>query len=81
MLTEAASTSLDMVNQYMIMDTNLLIPDEMIPQWDAMSNLYNEYASDIVRGVKSIDAFDEFVQAWNAAGGDQFAPILAETFG
>ena len=80
-LTEAASTSLDMVNQYMIMDTNLLIPDEMIPQWDAMSNLYNEYASDIVRGVKPIDAFDEFVQAWNAAGGDQFAPILAETFG
>lgn len=80
-LTEAASTSLDMVNQYAYMDTNMLIPDEMTPQWDAMNNLYNEYAADIVRGVKPISAFDEFVELWNEAGGNDFAPILAETFG
>lgn len=80
-LTEAASKSLDMVNEYMVMDTNLLIPEELTPQWDAMSNLYNEYAADIVRGIKPIEAFDEFVEKWNEAGGNDFAPLLAETFG
>lgn len=80
-LTPAASTSLDMVNQYMKMDANILIPEELTPQWDAMSNLYKEYASDIIRGVKPIDAFDEFVTEWNNAGGDDFAPILAEKLG
>ena len=53
----------------------------MTPQWDAMQNLYNEYAADIIRGVRPISAFDEFVEQWNAAGGDAFEPILQETFG
>ena len=65
----------------MVMDHNLLIPEEMAPQWDAMNNLYNEYAADIIRGTKPIDAFDEFVEKWNEAGGNDFAPILAEQFG
>lgn len=80
-LTDAAQKSLDMVNEYMVMDTNLLIPDEMTPQWDAMTQLYNEYAYDIIHGERPVSDFDEFVEKWNAAGGDQFAPILAETFG
>lgn len=81
MLCESASTSLDMVNEYLVMDHNLLIPNEMTPQWDAMQNLYNEYAADIIRGVRPISAFDEFVEQWNAAGDDAFEPILQETFG
>ena len=80
-LTPAAQDSLDKVNQYMVMDHNLLIPEEMAPQWDALNNLYNEYAADIIRGTKPIDAFDEFVEKWNEAGGNDFAPILAEQFG
>lgn len=80
-LTPAASQSLDMVNQYAIADHGILIPDEMSPQWDAMKNLYNEYASDIIRGVKSIDSFDQFVEEWNNAGGNDFAPLLQEAFG
>ena len=80
-LTPAASDSLAKVNEYMVMDTNLLIPEELTPQWDAMTNLYNEYAADIVRGIKSIDAFDEFVEKWNAAGGNDFHDLLQETFG
>lgn len=80
-LTAAASDSLDMVNEYMIMDHNLLIPEELTPQWDAMTQLYNEYAADIVRGIKPIDAFDEFVEKWNAAGGSDFHDLLQETFG
>lgn len=80
-LTAAASDSLAKVNEYMVMDTNLLIPEELTPQWDAMCNLYNEYAADIVRGIKSIDAFDEFVEKWNEAGGNDFHDLLQETFG
>ena len=80
-LCESAQKSLDMVNEYMIMDTNLLIPNELSPQWDAMTNLYNEYSSDIIRGVRPVSDFDEFVAKWNEAGGDQFASLLQETFG
>lgn len=80
-LTPAAEDSLAKVNEYMVMDTNLLIPEELTPQWDAMTNLYNEYASDIVRGIKPIDSFDEFVQKWNEAGGNEFHDLLQETFG
>ena len=80
-LTAAAADSLEQVNAYMVMDTNLLIPQEYTPQWDAMMNLYNEYATDIVRGVKPVEAFDEFVEKWNQAGGNEMAALLQETFG
>jgi len=80
-LSAPASKSLEMVNDYMVMDTNILIPNEMTPQWDAMINLYNEYSADIIRGIKPISAFDEFIQAWNQAGGDAFEPILQNAFG
>ena len=80
-LTDAAAKSLEMVSQYAVMDHNLLIPDYLTPQWDAMINLYNEYAADVIRGVKSIDTFDEFVAQWNEAGGNDFADLLQETFG
>ena len=79
-LSAAAQDSLDKVKEYMVLDHNLLIPEEMAAQWDAMNNLYNEYASDIVRGERPIDDFDKFVQEWNKAGGDAFEPILAEKF-
>lgn len=80
-LTPAASKSLEMVSEYGTMDHSILIPDEMAPLWDAMSNLYNEYAADIIRGVKPIDSFDQFVEEWNNAGGNNFAPLLQEAFG
>lgn len=80
-LTPAASKSLEMVSEYGTMDHSILIPDEMAPLWDAMSNLYNEYAADIIRGVKPIDSYDQFVEEWNNAGGNDFAPLLQEAFG
>ena len=80
-LTPAAQDSLDKVNEYMVMDHNLLIPEELTPQWDAMNQLYNEYAADIVRGIKPVEAFDEFVEKWNANGGNDFHDLLQETFG
>ena len=80
-LSAPAAKSLELVNDYMVMDKNIIIPSEMTPQWDAMLNLYNEYSADIIRGVRPISDFDEFVQKWNQAGGDAFAPILQEAFG
>lgn len=80
-LSVPAQNSLDQVVSYMMPDTNLLIPSELTPQWDAMKNLYNEYASDIIRGVKPVSAFDEFVEKWNAAGGNDFDSLLQSTFG
>ena len=80
-LTPAAQDSLDKVNEYMVMDHNLLIPEDLTPQWDAMNQLYNEYAADIVRGIKPIEAFDEFVEKWYANGGNDFHDLLQETFG
>lgn len=77
-MSAPAQESLDMVNEYMIMDKNIMIPAEMTPQWDAMNNLYNEYSADIIRGVRPISDFEQFVEAWNAAGGKDFAPILQE---
>ena len=65
----------------MVMDHSILIPNELTPQWDAMQNLYNEYAADIIRGVRPISDFDTFVEEWNSAGGDDFAPLLQEAFG
>lgn len=79
--TEAAQSSLDLANQYYVEDVNVLIPEELAPQWDAMKSLYDEYSADIIRGTKPISAFDEFVTKWNQAGGDKFAEYLKEKLG
>lgn len=79
--SEAAQQSLDYANKYFVEDVNVLIPEELAPQWDAMKVLYDEYSADVVRGVKSIDTFDDFVQKWNAAGGDAFAEYFAKELG
>ncbi len=58
-----------LAKKYMMPDRNFLIPDQYVTNWDAMTNLYKEYAADIVTGKKPISTFDEFVTKWNAAGG------------
>lgn len=80
-MSKPALDSLDKAKQYYKQDTNIIIPAELTPQWDAMKAVYKEYASDIIRGVKPISAFDEFVQKWNAAGGTEFTPYLEKTLG
>lgn len=36
--------------------------------------------TDIIRGVKPVDAFDAFVEDWNANGGDQIAAEVNEWY-
>ncbi|NLB19669.1 MAG: extracellular solute-binding protein [Clostridium sp.] len=77
-MSEPALESLEMAKKYYVEDVNVLIPDELTSQWDAMNSLYKEYSSDIIRGVRPISAFDEFVQKWNESGGTEFEAYLAE---
>lgn len=75
----AATDSLDMIsNKYYAADTNILVPQDLASQWDAMTKLYDEYSADIVTGKKPISVFDEFVKKWNEAGGDQFSEYIAK---
>lgn len=80
-LTTVGQSAQDNLNKYLVQDVNILIPEERPPQWDAMVGYYNEYASDIVRGVKTSDSFDELVTKWNEAGGSEFESILVEKLG
>lgn len=77
-LTKPAVDSLDAAKEYYYADVNVVLPNDLLPLKDAMDKLYTEYSTDIIRGVKSIDSFDEFVQKWNAAGGDEISKYLAE---
>jgi putative aldouronate transport system substrate-binding protein len=77
-LTAPAIASLESATKYYHSDINVVLPNDLIPLKDAMDKLYTEYSTDIIRGVKSIDSFDEFVAKWNAAGGDEISTYLAE---
>lgn len=72
--------SLEASNNYYSEDTNILIPEELQGKWDAMISLYNEYSTDIIRGVKPISAFDEFVVKFNTIGGDEISAYIIESF-
>ena len=74
---EPATDSLDMIQTYYAADTNVLVPEDLAAQWDAMNMVYNEYAADIITGKKPIEAFDQFVAEWNNAGGSEFSEYLA----
>ncbi|AOT69667.1 extracellular solute-binding protein [Geosporobacter ferrireducens] len=77
-LTAPAVTSLDAAAKYYHSDINVILPNELLPLKDAMDKLYIEYSTDIIRGVRNIDSFDEFVIKWNAAGGDEISAYLVE---
>lgn len=68
--------SLELGQKYYYEDTNILIPEELQGKWDAIISLYNEYSTDIIRGVKPISAFDEFVQKVETMGGTEIEEHL-----
>lgn len=77
-LSAPAIGSLESATKYYHSDINVVLPNDLLPLKDAMDKLYTEYSTDIIRGVKSIGSFDEFVAKWNAAGGDEISKYLAE---
>jgi len=76
-MTQPGLVSLDFSSKYFAPDTNVILPEELLPLKDAMDKLYTEYSTDIIRGVRDISSFDEFVRRWNAAGGDKISQYLA----
>ena len=80
-LTEVGQSAFDSLQKYTVQDTNIIIPEEVTPQWDAMNGYYNEYSADIIRGEKPSSAFAEFQEKWEAAGGDAFEETLVEKLG
>lgn len=79
MLSEPGKKSQEMVNEYFTADNSFLIPEEYVAQWDAMQNLYKEYSADIITGKKPLDAFDDFVEEWYAAGGENLTELANDT--
>ncbi len=72
-LSQPAQDSLDMAAKYYADDINVIVPEDMQPQLAAMNAIYTEYANEIVRGVRPISDFDEFVAKFNEAGGLAFS--------
>ncbi len=81
-LPASAALSLEYGNTYFIGDqTNLLLPAELAPLNDAVVNLYNEFATDIVMGRKTAADFDAYVADFYANGGDQIEDYINENLG
>ena len=78
LLSEPAAQSAEIVNEFYSEDNSFIIPDEFVANWDAMENLYKEYASDIITGKRPIDDFDQFVEEWKNAGGEQITEYANE---
>ncbi len=74
----AALDSLEKINTYGTLDNKFVLPDEYVTYQDAGDALYAEYAAEVVSGKKSIDTFDDFVQQWNALGGDKITQYANE---
>lgn len=79
LLSPPGQASTDAVVNTYVADNDFTIPQRYISQWDAMENLYKEYAADIITGKVSIDEFDAFVEEWYAAGGEEITKLANET--
>ncbi|MBM7577855.1 extracellular solute-binding protein [Jeotgalibacillus terrae] len=78
MLSEPANESMQLANEYFAEDNAFILPQEFVSQWDAMENLYREYSADIITGKLPIEAFDDFVDEWYAAGGTELTELANE---
>ncbi|QCR33227.1 extracellular solute-binding protein [Lysinibacillus sp. SGAir0095] len=79
LLSPPGQASTNAVVDTYVADNDFTIPEEYFSQWDAMENLYKEYAADIITGKMSIDEFDTFVEEWYSAGGEDITKLANET--
>lgn len=78
LLSEPAQESRDLATEYYSADNNFIIPEEYVSTWDAMENVYKEFATDVITGKRSISEFDQFVEDWKNAGGDEITKYANE---
>ncbi len=78
LLSEPAQKSRDLANEFYKEDNSFILPEQYISNWDAMENLYKEYATDIITGKRPESDFDKFVDEWNQAGGKEITNYANE---
>ena len=76
-MSEPGVESLALAQQFYAQDLNVALTDELKPLYAAVRSVYTEYASDFVRGVRTFDDWDEYVQKFNSVGGDQLSEYFA----
>jgi len=69
LLGATAQEALEMPTKYFKEDNNFAIPEQYVATWDALTNIYKEYATDFITGKKPISDWQKFVDAWYANGG------------
>lgn len=52
--------------------------DTMIDQWDNLLSMERDMIRTILNGEEALDSFDQFVEDWRTAGGDQITKEVAE---
>ena len=77
LMTSQAWESLEMTKIYYMEDTDVVLPDDMLPYYDAVTELFNAYCTDIILGNRSIDEYDSFIAEYWTNGGEQLAEYLA----
>lgn len=77
LMTEQAWQSMDMAKEYYAEDIDVVLPADYLPSYDAVMELYNQYATDIILGQRPVDDFDEFISLYGGYGGDALAEYLA----
>ena len=55
----------------------MVLPDELLPYYDAVMALYNEYSTAIILGQRPVDDYDQFIAEYWQNGGQQLADYLA----
>ena len=69
--------SFELAQKYYAEDVDVVLPDELLPYYDAVMSLYNEYSTAIILGQRPVDDYDQFIAEYWQNGGEQLAEYLA----
>ena len=69
--------SFELAQKYYTEDVDVVLPDDLLPYYDAVMALYNEYSTAIILGQRPVDDYDQFIAEYWQNGGEQLAEYLA----
>lgn len=77
-LRPAAQQHLANVGTFYVADNAFVWPPECAADLDATTNVYREWVFKFISGEAGMDQWDEYVAAWNAAGGERMTAHAQE---
>lgn len=80
-LSDAAEESLDNLVTYYAPDNVFVWPADYAADLDATESLYRQWVYRFISGEVSFDQWDEYVSAWNAAGGQRLTGYAQTVLG